>query len=231
LSSQETLKRKSPGLFRPSLSPVPFTVRFLSRLACYVYFRFFPRRKGAPMPSKGPVIVVMNHQSYLDPILAEVSCPRMLRFLARSTLFRNRLFGGFISILGAVPIDREGSGLGGLKKAVELLEGGSAILIFPESTRSKDGTIADFKAGFVWLARRTGATILPIAVSGACRAWPRSNRLPRPYKIRATVLDPIRPEELAPREGETERDAEQRAVREIRDMIIAAKAGMEAPKK
>src|SRR5262245_22110825 len=66
------------------------------------------------VPRTGPVMLVSNHQSHLDPVLIGVACQRQLRFLARETLFRGP-FGWLIRSLGSVPIDRDGAGIAGIK--------------------------------------------------------------------------------------------------------------------
>src|SRR5215468_8422770 len=62
------------------------------------------------VPRRGPALLLANHQSFLDPVLAGLAARRHLCFLARKTLFRNRAFGGIIRSLHAVPIDQEGVG-------------------------------------------------------------------------------------------------------------------------
>ena len=92
------------------------------------------------VPPTGPVLLVSNHQSHLDPVLVGVASPRQLRSLARHSLFFWPL-SWLIRSLGAVPIDRERGGLGGIKATLTLLGAGEAVLIFPEGTRTRDGRL------------------------------------------------------------------------------------------
>jgi 1-acyl-sn-glycerol-3-phosphate acyltransferase len=124
------------------------------------------------IPRKGPVLVIANHESYLDPMLIGTASPRHLTYLARKTLFRNPLFGGLLSSLGSVPIDQEGSGLGGLKTAITELENGGAVLIFPEGNRSPDGNLQALMPGVVLLLTRVKCPVLPVGVAGAYEALP-----------------------------------------------------------
>lgn len=146
------------------------------------------------VPTAGPVLLVSNHQSHLDPVLIGVACPRQMRFLARHSLFFWPL-GWLIHSLGAVPIDRERGGLGGIKATLQLLKAGEAVLVFPEGTRSRDGRLQPLMPGFCALARRGGATVVPVAIEGAFAAMPRGSRFPRPRPIRLAFCPAIRPEE------------------------------------
>ena len=202
-------------------------VRLIVRAVFLLYFRFRPRREGN-VPFDVPLIVAVNHQSILDPVLVASAMPRKLRYMARTTLFRNRLFAWIIRSLGAIPVDREGPALAGLKKATGLLEVGSAVLIFPDSTRTTDGSIGEFQGGFVWLAQRAGAWIQPVVLSGADKAMHRSSKFPQPKKIRLILLEPLPPESLNPREGEASSDSRNRIAQEIRAMMVEAKAALES---
>ena len=83
------------------------------------------------MPRSGPVLVVANHQSYLDPAIVGNAVARPLTYLARKSLFRHPVFASIIRGLNAVPIDQEGVGKEGIRTVVEQLQAGKAVLIFP----------------------------------------------------------------------------------------------------
>jgi 1-acyl-sn-glycerol-3-phosphate acyltransferase len=141
----------------------------------------------------GPVLLVANHQSHLDPVLIGLACPRQLKFLARVGLFFWP-FSWWIRALGAVKIDRE-SALGGIKTALKLLKDGNAVAVFPEGSRTFDGLIHEFLPGFCVLARRSGATIVPVAIDGAFAAMPRGSILVRPARITLAFTPRITPNE------------------------------------
>jgi len=158
-----------------------------------LWFRF--RSVGREnVPADGPVLLVSNHQSHLDPVLVGIACPRQMRFLARHSLFFWPL-SWLIRSLGAVPIDRERGGLGGIKATLQLLKENEAVLAFPEGTRTRDGQLQSFMPGFCALARRSGATIVPVAIDGAYAAMPRGSHFPRPQSIRLGFAAPIRKEQ------------------------------------
>jgi len=146
------------------------------------------------VPSEGGVLVCSNHQSYLDPILVGLGFTRHSNYLARDTLFRFGPFGWLIGFVNAIPIDREGGGIRGLKETLKRLKSGEMVLIFPEGTRSRDGNISPVKPGFLVLARRSRVRLLPVALDGAFDAWPRHALLPRPSVIRVCIGEPISPD-------------------------------------
>jgi len=130
---------------------------------------------GERVPRTGPLLVVANHQSFLDPPLVGMGIPgRHLNFIARGGLFSSRLFGGLIRALNAVPIKESGSDTAAIRTALEQLAAGRAVLIFPEGSRTPDGAVHEFKRGAWVLLSRAKCTVVPAAVEGAFDAWPRS---------------------------------------------------------
>jgi 1-acyl-sn-glycerol-3-phosphate acyltransferase len=146
------------------------------------------------IPAEGGVLVCSNHQSFFDPVLVGLGFNRRMNYLARKTLFRFFAFRWLIEFLDAIPIDREGGGLGGLKETLKRLRRGELVLIFPEGTRTRDGHVAKLKPGFVTLARRGKTSLLPVGVDGAYDAWPRDARFPRPTRIHVCIGQPMGPE-------------------------------------
>ena len=149
------------------------------------------------IPATGGVLVVSNHQSHLDPILVGVAVNRRMNYLARQTLFRFLPFRWLIRSLDAIPIDREGLGLAGLKETLRRLKREEMVLIFPEGTRTRDGRVAALKPGFSVLVKRTGVPLLPVAIEGAFASWPRWQAFPRLGVIQVQFGRPILPAEAA----------------------------------
>jgi 1-acyl-sn-glycerol-3-phosphate acyltransferase len=168
------------------------------------------------IPAEGGVLVVSNHQSHFDPPLVGIGCPRKINFMARETLFRFAPFGWFIGSIGAFPIDREGSGLRGIKEALKRLKRGEMVAVFPEGTRTRDGEIAPFRPGFTTLAVRSKAAILPVAIEGAFEAFPRSQKFPGRGRIRVHYGKPILPSEFADRD---ERELLAEVERRVRECL------------
>jgi 1-acyl-sn-glycerol-3-phosphate acyltransferase len=154
-------------------------------------------------PREGGALVLSNHQSLFDPLIVGLTLNRRMSPLARDTLFRFAPFAWLIRSLEAIPIDREGSGLAGLKEMLRRLKAGQIVLIFPEGTRTLDGEVATIKPGFSALAKRAKVPLLPMGIDGAYQAWPRTQLLPGLATIHIHVGEPISPEEA---QAASERD-------------------------
>lgn len=139
------------------------------------------RVQGAEhVPARGGALLIANHASHLDPPLIGVAVKRRsLMYLARSGLFRFAPFAALIRALGAIPLRENEGDLGAMKRAIEELKRGRLVLIFPEGTRSPDGSIGEFKRGAWLLIARAKCDVIPVRVDGAYDAWPRSRTLPR----------------------------------------------------
>lgn len=144
------------------------------------------------LPAEGGALLAANHASFLDPVFVGAACPRQLRFMARDTLFRNRAFSGLITALGAFPVRRGGVSKEAFRAAIDLLRGGSLVLLFPEGTRTPDGLVHPFKTGVSMLAERSGVPVVPVAIEGSYRVWPRHRALPRPARVRVRFGEPLR---------------------------------------
>jgi 1-acyl-sn-glycerol-3-phosphate acyltransferase len=171
-------------------------LRVLCRTFAVVLFRIrcFGRDRA---PATGGALVLANHQSHLDPVFVGMAFNRRLSYLARDSLFGFPPFRWLINSLDAIPIDREGLGLSGLKETLRRLKRGELVLMFPEGTRTPDGDLQPFRPGFCAVARRAGVPLLPVAVDGAFAAWPRTRRFPRPAAVRVCLAPPLLPEEIA----------------------------------
>lgn len=172
------------------------TFRVVSRLIGVVLFQFraFGREH---MPLTGPVLVCSNHQSFFDPVIVGLTFDRRLNYLARKTLFRFPPFRWLIEFLDAIPLDRDGLGVAGLKECLRRIKQGEMVLIFPEGTRTRDGSVGPIQPGFVMLARRGNVSVLPVGMDGAYDSWPRTALLPRPTRIRVVVGKPLTASDIA----------------------------------
>ena len=121
------------------------------------------------VPLNGPLIVACNHVSLLDPPILGAFCRRRLSYMAKEELFRIPVLGGVIRALGAFPVDRVGNATGAIKRSVEVLRRGGALVIFPEGGRNVTGT-ARVRQGVALLAALTNAPVVPAAIVGSDRA-------------------------------------------------------------
>jgi 1-acyl-sn-glycerol-3-phosphate acyltransferase len=151
----------------------------LGRFVFYILAKVFLGYKSynrSNVPSKGPLIVASNHASYLDPIFAGIGLYRPLDFMARETLFRNFFFGNLIRMVHSFPVKRNFQDVGAMREAVSRLKKGRALLIFPESTRTKDGRFQNAKAGISLLAHLGGAPVVPVYIKGSFEVLPKGAR-------------------------------------------------------
>ncbi len=129
------------------------------------------------IPKTGGVLLVSNHQSYLDPVLIAMVLPREMHFMARRTLFRNPVFRAIIVSFNAFEIERDRADVKGVKSAIVRLEAGNILLVFPEGTRTVNGQVGQMKPAGV-LAERAAVPIVPVLIQGAYEAWPKGG-IPR----------------------------------------------------
>jgi 1-acyl-sn-glycerol-3-phosphate acyltransferase len=144
----------------------------LSRLAGRLLFRFrviHPER----MIQTGPVILAMNHQSYLDPPLAGSTCDRSIYFLARRTLLDVPLLGWLLPKLNVIPVNQEGVDRSAIKAVIRVLEDGNGVLVFPEGSRTLDGNLQPAEPGLGLMIAKTLAPVVPMRIFGAHEALPR----------------------------------------------------------
>ncbi|QOJ14448.1 MAG: 1-acyl-sn-glycerol-3-phosphate acyltransferase [Planctomycetia bacterium] len=163
--------------------------RMVCRLVVHTFFRARVHHANR-VPASGPVLLVCNHQSYVDPVLAGQGLWRECHFMARDTLFRG-YFERLIRFLNAFPVKRGTADIAAVKETLRRLRSGALVTVFPEATRSTDGSIAPMQAGVVLLARKTGAPLVPCMIDGAFEAWPRHAKLPRPRRIVIAYGEPM----------------------------------------
>jgi 1-acyl-sn-glycerol-3-phosphate acyltransferase len=147
--------------------------------------------------TEGPVLVIANHQSFIDPPLVGNLYQHEIWYLARSTLFRG--FGAWLyPRWNAIPVDQDKPDMASLKTVIKLLKQGKPVLIFPEGERTGSGDLAAAAPGVGLVAAKSGAPIQPIRIRGAYEALPRDSTRIRFTRISVTIGPPIRltPDEL-----------------------------------
>jgi 1-acyl-sn-glycerol-3-phosphate acyltransferase len=126
------------------------------------------------MLQSGPVILAMNHQSYLDPPLAGINCDRAIYFLARRSLLDVPLLGWLLPKLNVIPVNQEGIDRSALKSLIRVIKNGNAALVFPEGSRSIDGSLHPAEPGTGLIIAKTLAPVVPMRIFGAHEALPRA---------------------------------------------------------
>ena len=148
------------------------------------------------VPKNGPVLLLSNHQSFLDPIFAQSTIWRNFYFIARQSLFEAKFVGPLISSLNTVPINRGQADIAAMKTVIELLKKNKPVCLFPEATRTSDGKIAQIKPGFGLLSRRGKAMVVPVVIEGAFECWPRHRKYPKLGRVAVSYGKAFTPEDI-----------------------------------
>jgi len=169
----------------------------ICRAALRLFYRW--RVEGADrVPSKGPVILCCNHVSWLDPINLGCAVGPRVYFMAKEELFRIPVFGGLLRALGAFPVARGKADRRAIRRALELLEEGKVLGLFPEGTRSRTGRLGKAQPGAAMIALKSGTPIVPVVVTGSYRPF---------GKLGIKVGDPIH----LPGDGRHDRESARKA--------------------
>lgn len=119
------------------------------------------------VPKKGPMIVVANHMSYIDPPLLASSVPRRITFMAKQELFRPWTMAFLVRSYGAFPVRRDRADGAALHHALDILDKGQVLGMFPEGKRSLSYQLQDIQHGTAFIAARSGVPIIPVGISGS----------------------------------------------------------------
>lgn len=166
--------------------------------------------------TEGPVLVASNHQSYLDPPLIGNLYQTEMVYLARKTLFKG-FFRWLYDQWNAIPVDQERPDMASLKTIIRKLREGNRVLVFPEGSRTIDGTLGEAAPGIGLIAAKSGVPIQPVRIRGAHEALPRGKACIRLSRISVHIGPPIQltPEDL-------------RSIRGKDDYMILSRRIMEA---
>lgn len=179
------------------MNRISYLIVVITRLFTYLSFKLFfalKVRGKENIPKTGGALILSNHVSHFDPPLIGCTCPRHIKFMARSTLFEAPFLGRLITILGAFPVKRGQADRAALKKTLNFLEEGEVVLIFPEGTRSKDGRLQKGLPGagmLAFFAAEKGAKVIPAKTIGSFAAYPKGASFPKPAKIELIYGKPI----------------------------------------
>ncbi len=150
------------------------------------------------LPAQGPVLLAGNHDSYWDPLVVGIAARgrREIRALAKSSLWKVKGMSRMLDAMGQIPIVRGSGDVDALQRAISELRGGACVGIFPEGTRSLTPGLLRANPGVALLVARSGAPILPVAVTGTERLDSVAHFLfarPRGARVRVVIGEPFRP--------------------------------------
>jgi 1-acyl-sn-glycerol-3-phosphate acyltransferase len=143
------------------------------------------------VPRTGPLLVVANHASNLDPLALAYGIRRPLHFLAARGLFRIPPVAYVLRQWGALPVAPGGLDIAAVRTCVTILRTGGALAIFPEGTRSRDGRLQPFQSGPARMAILARAPVLPAGILGTFEALPPGALFPKPVKLRVRYGRPF----------------------------------------
>ena len=167
-----------------------YSIQIIVSVVFAVWLRY--RARGMErLPAAGGGLLLANHSSFIDPLLVGLPLRRPVSFLARKTLFSVPVIGWILRHTYVMPLSRDTGGAAGIRETLRRLEEGFLVGIFPEGTRSRDGTLGPFKPGFAALVRRTELPIYPVGIAGAQRAFGRGSLFLKPHRVCVVFGEPF----------------------------------------
>ena len=173
----------------------------------------------ANIPRQGGVLLVSNHVTLLDTLIIGAATDRELHFMGANNFYRIPCFGWLLTKFNGFSIKRGTPDRQALKEALSRLQAGKALLIFPEGTRSTDGTLGEIKKGASFIIHHSGVPVIPIFLKGAEHFMPRGAKFIRPAKLSVTFGSPI--DFTALKEINQKQELYQRMCEKIRQAILA----------
>jgi 1-acyl-sn-glycerol-3-phosphate acyltransferase len=161
----------------------------LGRIVGHLFFRHRTLHRER-IPERGGALIVANHASYLDPPVISVAFRKPIYCLARKTLFKGFL-GWLLPRIRVLPVDRGKGDLASLKRIFSLLKEGNRVLIFPEGTRSPDGSLQEAEAGVGFIIAKCEVPVIPLRIFGAYECWPRGAARLRTGRITVVPGPPV----------------------------------------
>ena len=176
--------------------------------------------EGREHVPQGGCLIVANHVSFMDPTTVGWAVAREIYYLGRKTLFKPPFWSWFLPICNVLPIDRDGTDMSGLRRIIKMLKSDHAVLLFPEGTRSTDGTLQSAESGAALVAVKAEVPILPVRVFGTFESLSRHDKFIHFHPIRVVIGQPYLP--TLP-EGKADKPAYARVAQEMMARIAALK--------
>lgn len=143
------------------------------------------------IPKKGPVLLVANHSSFLDPACLGSACPRKVHFLIKKIIHEKFMQKWFYRWMETIPVDEDSADLAAIRMALKRLQRGEVIGIFPEGTRSIEMQASKWMRGVALLAAKSKSVLIPVAIVGTDKALGINKFMPRPLSIGVIFGNPL----------------------------------------
>jgi 1-acyl-sn-glycerol-3-phosphate acyltransferase len=163
-----------------------------------IIFRIFGRVRvvGADkIPAHGAYILAPVHRSNVDFALTSIVTRRPMRYMGKDNIWKSKLLGRFVSMLGAFPVHRGSADRDALVACIDIVNGGSPLVMFPEGTRQRGPLVHDLFDGTAYVAAKTRVPIIPMGIGGSEAMMPKGAKLPRFSRLVLVLGDPIPPPE------------------------------------
>jgi 1-acyl-sn-glycerol-3-phosphate acyltransferase len=172
-------------------------VRGLIAVLAALLFRM--RIEGAEnIPKTGAFVLAPVHRSNLDFALVAPITKRRMGYMGKDSLWKGpKLFGSFISALGAFPVHRGSADREALRRCIEVVGRGEPLVLFPEGTRKSGPVVDEIFEGAAYVATKAGIPVVPVGIGGSERAMPKGAKMIRPGKIVIVVGTPLEAERPA----------------------------------
>lgn len=188
------------GMIQLESGPITKVVRYTVMLLLTAIMKVYGRlsaRGLENLPGKGPYIIAPNHLSFADvpSIAAAVSWKTgsQVFFLGATAFFGGPITSRLARIFHVIPVDMDTRLHNALQLSAAVLRRGQILLVFPEGSRSRDGSIKEFKKGVGIIAKELNIPIVPVAISGTYAMMPAGRLFPRPARVRVSFGNPIQP--------------------------------------
>jgi 1-acyl-sn-glycerol-3-phosphate acyltransferase len=173
------------------------------------------------IPKNGPIILASNHRSMVDPPYMTFALDRMPYYMGKDELYHNKLIGTYFMSLGSFPVKRGAPDRAALRFAIDLLKNGRILGIFPEGTREVDNKLIPAEKGFAMIAKQTNAPIVPVALEGTEKVFPKGAKALRRGDVSINIGKPVTAQEILASRGVSGKESLEVIGEEVMSRIAA----------